>query len=86
MGMYGWGKTNMDDLPASVQAAFESGINFFDTAATYGRGVSETILGKARGKNRSKGVISDKFGVRAEQRKPKDFEKSKEYIITACEE
>ena len=39
MGMYGWGKTNMDDLTASVQAAFESGINFFDTAANdFGQG------------------------------------------------
>jgi myo-inositol catabolism protein IolS len=86
MGMYGWGKTNMDDLTASVQAAFESGINFFDTAATYGLGVSETILGKALGKNRSKVVISDKFGVRAEQGKPTVYDNSKEYIISACEE
>lgn len=44
----------MDDLTASVQAAFESGINFFDTAATYGLGVSETILGKALGKTEAR--------------------------------
>ncbi len=85
MGMYGWGKTNMDDLVASVRAAVDNGINFFDTAETYGLGASETILGKALGENRSKVVISDKFGVHAEQGKPTVYDNSREYIISACE-
>lgn len=86
MGMYGWGKTNMDDLIASVRAAVENGINFFDTAATYGLGMSETILGKALGEHRSKVVISDKFGVNAEQGKPTVYDNSRNYIISACED
>ena len=86
MGMYAWGKTNADDLANSVRTALENGINFFDTAATYGLGVSESILGKALGAERSKVVISDKFGVRAEKGKPTVYDNSKDYIISACED
>jgi len=31
---------------ACVEAAFDAGINFFDTANVYGRGVAETLLGE----------------------------------------
>ncbi|MEC8989815.1 MAG: aldo/keto reductase [Candidatus Latescibacterota bacterium] len=31
---------------AAVAAAFEQGINFFDTADVYGRGEAESILGR----------------------------------------
>lgn len=46
-----------------VDAALESGINFFDTADIYGDGNSEVFLGRALGKRRHDAVISTKFGV-----------------------
>ena len=46
-----------------LRRAYESGINFFDTADTYGSGNGETILAKAfEGIPREKLVISTKFG------------------------
>ena len=45
-----------------LQQAFDLGINFYDTADTYGNGLGETILAKALGDRRSKLVIGTKFG------------------------
>jgi aryl-alcohol dehydrogenase-like predicted oxidoreductase len=39
-----WGAQDRKDSIATVQAALEMGINFFDTAEMYGDGLSETIL------------------------------------------
>jgi aryl-alcohol dehydrogenase-like predicted oxidoreductase len=46
-----------------VDACFEAGINFFDTADVYGgRGKSEEFLGKALGSRRDEVLIATKFG------------------------
>lgn len=45
-----------------VDAAIESGINFFDTATLYGNGQSEEFLGKALGARRKDVLIATKFG------------------------
>jgi aryl-alcohol dehydrogenase-like predicted oxidoreductase len=46
-----------------VHAALDAGINFFDTADSYGnRGGSEECLGKALKSRRSEAVIATKFG------------------------
>ncbi len=42
-----WGEMDYGTARAIVEAAFESGINFFDTAQVYGEGKSEELLGKA---------------------------------------
>jgi aryl-alcohol dehydrogenase-like predicted oxidoreductase len=46
----------------AIHAALDLGINFFDTAANYGAGHSEIILGKALGSKREQVVIATKFG------------------------
>jgi aryl-alcohol dehydrogenase-like predicted oxidoreductase len=46
-----------------VEAALDAGINFFDTADTYGGTRSEEILGRALGKYRSDVVVATKFGM-----------------------
>ena len=66
MGQYGWGKVQEKDLLDTVSAALDSGINFFDTADTYGLGTSEKTLAKALGNKRQDAVIADKYGVRVE--------------------
>jgi aryl-alcohol dehydrogenase-like predicted oxidoreductase len=46
---------------ACVKAAFEAGINFFDTANVYGRGAAETLLGEVlSGYDRSSYVLATK--------------------------
>ena len=44
--------------------AIDGGINFFDTADTYGLGQSERTLAKALDGRRDKVIIATKFGVR----------------------
>ena len=66
MGQYGWGNVQEKELLDAVSAAMDRGINFFDTADTYGLGTSERTLAKALAGKRDKAVIADKFGVRVE--------------------
>ena len=42
-----WGQTPDETLIAAVRHAFDVGINFLDTAPTYGEGRAEQLLGKA---------------------------------------
>ena len=58
----GWGKTDDQESIRSIQAGLDAGINFFDTAANYGAGHSEVILGQALGGKRNQVVIATKFG------------------------
>lgn len=44
---YAWGPMDYERARAIVAKAYELGINFFDTAAVYGRGRSEEFLGRA---------------------------------------
>ena len=66
MGQYGWGAVQEEKLLSAVSEAVENGINFFDTADTYGLGTSEKTLAKALGSRKNDVVIADKFGVRVE--------------------
>lgn len=58
----GWGEVDDAESIRALQRALESGITFFDTAAAYGTGHSEQILGRALGSRRSEIVIATKFG------------------------
>lgn len=84
MGQYGWGKVQEKDLLDTVSAALDSGINFFDTADTYGLGTSEKTLAKALGNKRQDAVIADKFGVRVENGHT-FYDNSPEWIRKALE-
>ncbi|HUB37199.1 MAG TPA: aldo/keto reductase family protein [Solirubrobacteraceae bacterium] len=55
------GGVERQQAKACVEAAFEAGINFIDTANVYGRGASETLLGEAlAGHERSSYVLATK--------------------------
>lgn len=59
----GWGDFDENEAIKTIHFALESGIKFFDTADSYGRGNAETILGKAlQQKPTSDVVICTKFG------------------------
>lgn len=85
MGGYGWGQVDERELIAAVRAALDRGVNFFDTADTYGLGQSERTLGKALGARRPEAVIATKFGVRIENGKT-FYDNSHQWIRRACEE
>lgn len=69
MGGYGWGSVQEQDLIDAVHSALEQGVNFFDTADTYGLGQSEKTLAKALDVHRKDVVVASKFGVRVENGK-----------------
>jgi aryl-alcohol dehydrogenase-like predicted oxidoreductase len=55
------GGVEREQARACVQAAFDAGINFIDTANVYGRGASETLLGEAlAGHERASYVLATK--------------------------
>ncbi|MFT7601935.1 MAG: aryl-alcohol dehydrogenase-like predicted oxidoreductase [Acidimicrobiales bacterium] len=45
-----------------VDAAIDAGINYFDTAESYGKGMSEEYLGKALGSRRGEVLVASKWG------------------------
>jgi aryl-alcohol dehydrogenase-like predicted oxidoreductase len=57
-----WGKIDEDQGIGLLTRAYDHGINFFDTADTYGDGYGEEILAKALKKQRHDLVIATKFG------------------------
>lgn len=63
IGGHHYGQVSEEDAIATVRRALDLGINFFDTADTYGFGRSEEILARALGDKRKDVVISTKFGV-----------------------
>ncbi|MGA2455327.1 MAG: aldo/keto reductase family protein [Solirubrobacteraceae bacterium] len=55
------GGVERERAKACVQAAFDAGINFIDTANVYGRGAAETLLGEVlAGRERSSYVLATK--------------------------
>ena len=58
----GWGNTDDEESIRAIHAALDMGVNFFDTAANYGAGHSEVVLGRALKGKRDNVVIATKFG------------------------
>jgi aryl-alcohol dehydrogenase-like predicted oxidoreductase len=52
-----------EDAERLLLAALDEGVTHFDTAALYGFGVSEQIVGKALGPHRSKFMLASKGGM-----------------------
>ena len=84
MGEYGWGKTNNRELLRAIDCAKDMGINFFDTADTYGLGKSEENYGKAIQGKRNQWIVATKFGVRVENGKT-FYDNSPRWIEQALE-
>ena len=84
MGGYGWGSVQESELLDAVHEALACGVNFFDTADTYGLGQSERTLAKGLGSRRHEVVIESKFGVRAGSGET-FYDNSPDYIQQALE-
>jgi aryl-alcohol dehydrogenase-like predicted oxidoreductase len=59
-GGWTWGPQDEADSIATIHAALDAGVNFFDTAEGYGRGYSEEVLGRALKGRRHEAVIATK--------------------------
>jgi aryl-alcohol dehydrogenase-like predicted oxidoreductase len=76
-----WGEVVDDRSVRLLRQAHERGINYFDTADTYGSGKGETLLADAFGHMRDEVVISTKIGYdfynhtarRGQQERPQDW-------------
>ena len=76
-----WGEVDDARSVRLLRGAFEKGINYFDTADTYGSGLGETLLADAFGGMRDRVVISTKIGYdfynhtarRGQQERPQDW-------------
>jgi len=70
MGGLGWREDTVpqvsfdtkQDVIRQIKAAVDLGVTFFDTADSYGKGLSESILGEALRDYRSSIVVATKFG------------------------
>ncbi|MGB3682743.1 MAG: aldo/keto reductase, partial [Rubrobacteraceae bacterium] len=86
-----WGEVVDDRSVRLLRQAQERGINYFDTADTYGSGKGETLLADAFGHMRDEVVISTKIGYdfytnterRGQQARPQDW--SEDFIRFALE-
>jgi aryl-alcohol dehydrogenase-like predicted oxidoreductase len=58
----GWGEADDRDSIRALEAAFDEGINFYDTADVYGMGHSEELLARVFGQRRAQVVIATKGG------------------------
>jgi aryl-alcohol dehydrogenase-like predicted oxidoreductase len=68
-GPGGWGEVDDNESIRAIHTALDNGINFFDTAANYGTGHSERILGQALAGRRQEAVIASKFGFVVDENK-----------------
>jgi aryl-alcohol dehydrogenase-like predicted oxidoreductase len=63
-----WGEVDEGDALAVLDAAFASGVTFFDTADVYGDGRSESLIGRWLAANPGSGVtVATKMGRRMPQ-------------------
>src|SRR5450432_4771621 len=80
-----WGSTQVAEAKRLVNLCLDAGVNLFDTANVYSRGVSEEIVGKAITGLRDRVMISTKAtfpmtdGIQ-------DFGSSRMHLIKACED
>jgi myo-inositol catabolism protein IolS len=60
VGGFNWGPQDEKDSRATLRAAYDAGINFFDTAKMYGNGKSEELLSRELSDVRDKIFIAHK--------------------------
>ena len=92
LGTTWWGRIEESDKVQLLEKAVDLGVNFFDTADTYGEGYGEEILAKALGHERNNIIIATKFGYDfydnieriGHKERPQKFEP--EFIRFACEQ
>ncbi len=79
-----WGTTQLNDARHLVKLCLDAGVNMFDTADVYSRGIAEEILGKALEGLRDQVLISTKTTFKMSDG-ANDYGSSRYHLITSCE-
>lgn len=79
-----WGETDVNEATRLVDICLEAGVNLFDTANVYSRGVAEEILGKALKGRREQCLISTKATFPMGNH-PNEIGSSRYHLLQACE-
>ncbi|MBW8016466.1 MAG: aldo/keto reductase [Planctomycetes bacterium] len=83
---FGWGAQDDDDSVATIIAALESGINWIDTAAIYGCGHSETVVGRAIREFGQRTIVATKCSLLWNEQRCKVSCLDADSIIKECED
>jgi aryl-alcohol dehydrogenase-like predicted oxidoreductase len=79
-----WGSSDVAEATRLVSICLEAGVNLFDTADVYSKGVSEEILGQAIARRRSQVLISTKATFQMADG-PNKVGSSRHHLIASCE-
>ncbi len=80
-----WGSSDIAEASHLIDICLEAGVNMFDTADVYSKGLSEEIFGKAIAGRRDRVLISTKATFRMAD-DPNDVGSSRFHLIRACED
>jgi aryl-alcohol dehydrogenase-like predicted oxidoreductase len=80
-----WGSTDVAEATRLVDICLDAGVNLFDTANIYSRGLSEEILGKAIAGKRNRVLVSTKATFRMGD-DPNELGSSRYNLIRCCED
>lgn len=80
-----YGRADRAESIATIHAALELGMNFFDTADIYGAGGNETLLGEALKGRRDRVLIATKFGFRGNEHGGLEVCGKTAWVREACE-
>jgi len=85
-GQGGWGDMDDEESVRAIHRALDLGISFFDTAANYGTGHSERILGRALAGKRDQVVIATKFGFNVNEAEKQVTLRQDDHLLHVREE
>ncbi len=84
-GFEGWGHTDVKEAIRMIDMCLDAGLNMFDTADIYSRGLSEEILGKAIAGKRNRMLVATKATFPMSDNNRNDRGSSRHHLIQACE-
>jgi aryl-alcohol dehydrogenase-like predicted oxidoreductase len=79
-----WGSTDVKEATRLVDICLDAGVNMFDTADVYSKGLAEEILGKAVAGRRDNVIIATKASFPMGSG-PNDRGNSRHHLLSACE-
>lgn len=79
-----WGSTQQEEANRLVSLCLDAGVNLFDTADVYSKGLAESILGKALQGKRSDVLISTKATFPMSDA-PNDYGSSRHHLLKSIE-